>query len=62
MAKRATLPENAGTIPPDHPLLTLLTIHKDTGDARYTLQGAIAALRHPTDQAMPPTSNQMTLN
>ena len=60
MAKRATFPENAGTIPPDHPLLTLPTTHKDTGDARYTLQGAIAAPRHPTDQAMPPTLNQMT--
>ena len=60
VAKRATLPENAGTIPPDHPLLTMPTIHKDTGDARYTLRGAITALRHPIDQAMPPTLNHMT--
>ena len=37
----------------DHPLLMLPTTHKDTGDARYTLQGAIATPRHPTDQAMP---------
>ena len=33
MAKRATLPENAGTIPLDHPLLMLPTIHKDISDA-----------------------------
>ena len=59
MAKRATLPENAGTIPPDHPLLTMPTIHKDTGDARYTLQGVIAAPRHPTGQVMLLTLNQM---
>ena len=60
VAKRATLPENAGTIPPDHPLLTMPTTHKDTGDARYTLQGAIAAPRHPTGQVMLLTLNQMT--
>ena len=35
--KRATLPENISIIHPDHPLLILIIIHKDTGDARYTL-------------------------
>ena len=60
VAKRATLPENAGIIPPDHPLLILPTIYKDTGDARYTLRGTIATLRHPIDQTMPPILNHMT--
>ena len=52
--------ENSGTIHPDHPLLTLPTIYKDTEDAWYTLRGTIAAPRHPTDQAISPSLNQMT--
>ena len=58
-AKKATFPENSGIIYPDHPLLILIIIHKDTGNARYTLQGAIAAPRYPTDQIMLLTLNQM---
>ena len=50
VSKKATLPENAGTIHLDHPLLMLPTIHKDIGDARYTLQGVITAPRHPPTQ------------
>ena len=60
MIKRATFLENSGIIHPDHPLLMLPTTHKDLGDARFTLQGDIATLRHPTNQDMPPTLNQMT--
>ena len=60
VTKRATLPENAGTIPLDHLLLMLPKTYKDIGDARYTFQGAIAAPIYPTDQALPPTLNQMT--
>ena len=52
VAKRAIFTENAGTIPPDHPLYMLLTTHKDIGDAGYTLQGAITTPRYPTDQVM----------
>ena len=59
-AKRATLHKNAGTIHLNHPLLMLLTTHKDLGDARYTFQGIIADPRHPTDQFMPPTLSSMT--
>ena len=60
VAKRATFPENSGTIPPDHSVQILLTIYKDTGDARYILQGAIATPRYPADQAMILTLSQMT--
>ena len=38
----------------------LPTTHKDIMDAKYTLQAIIIAPRHPTDQAMLPTLNQMT--
>ena len=55
VAKRAIFPENAGIIHPDHPLLMLPTTNKDTGNARYTLQGIIAAPRHPTNQGVPST-------
>ena len=61
MAKRAIFPENSGMTHPDYPLLILLKTHKDKGDAKYTLQGVIATPRHPTDQAMPPILNQMTI-
>ena len=60
MAKRAKFPDNSGKILLYYPLLMLPTTYKDLGDARYTLQGIITAPRHPTDQDMPPTLNQIT--
>ena len=56
VAKRATLPENAGIIHLYHPLFVLTTTHK----ARYTLQGIISTPRHPKDQVIPPILSQMT--
>ena len=55
VAKGATFTENFGITHRDHPLLILITTHKDIGKARYTLQGIIATPRYPTDQDMPPT-------
>ena len=52
VAKRATFSENSGTIHLDYLLLMLFKTQKDIGDARYTLQGTIATLRLPTDQAI----------
>ena len=60
MAKRGTFPKNSGITRPDHLLLMLITTHKDTRDARYTLQGVIATPIHPTHQAMLLTKNQLT--
>ena len=59
VAKRATFPENSGTILLDHLLLMLTTTHKDLGDARYSLQGVITSPRYPTDQDMPLKLKQM---
>ena len=50
---RATLPESSSMTSLDYPLLMLPTIHIDIWDARYTLQGIIAALGYPTDRAIP---------
>ena len=55
VVRRVTLPEISGTHHLYHPLLILPTTYKDTGGARYTLQGIIVATRYPTDRDMPPT-------
>ena len=60
VAKRATLPENTSIFHTDHLLLILLKTHKNIGDAKHFLQGIIASPRHPTDQAIPLTLDQMT--
>ena len=58
--KKVILPENAGKNHLDHLILLLLTIIRDTGDARHTLQGAIASPRQPIDRIMPPKQAKMT--